>query len=417
MGVAETSGEAEKILTEIIDRLTLNNESLSLTPRKVASILLEADQGRNHRQSKLAEEILEKDPDISAAISTRQNALTALDWGILPASGENVRDEVSETVEEVLRGIEGNMDQGLISFDQLLSAMASSFLPGFDCSMIDFKPGGGDINGFLHLPQHNFTFFESAFIPKLRTKAHRENGIPLPGGTKNWVIHRHFQDARDITRSGLIRPLAWLFVFKNFNTKDLLRFREKYGIPFLLGKMDGIVDGKGALTKEGRALKKLLTNFGSDGVALLSDAVTMEMIEPSNMGADIFFKSDELFAKEIAKVVLGQTSTQDAEGSNRSTAQVHDGVRHTILAADCKSVSLTVSQQLIRQITNNKFGPNTPCPRHKFKCELPPDSATNSATIKTMDEAGWEPGNEQFLNDQVGNANWKRKSTQGDSDV
>lgn len=62
--------------------------SNGLTPVKLAEILREADAGDVLRQMELFEEMEEKDPHLFSQLQTRKNAVTGLDFEVIPFGDE-----------------------------------------------------------------------------------------------------------------------------------------------------------------------------------------------------------------------------------------------------------------------------------------------------------------------------------------
>ena len=65
--------------------------SNGLTPVKLAEILREADAGDVLRQMELFEEMEEKDPHLFSQLQTRKNAVTGLDFEIIPFGDDDRR--------------------------------------------------------------------------------------------------------------------------------------------------------------------------------------------------------------------------------------------------------------------------------------------------------------------------------------
>lgn len=76
-----------------------------LTPVRLAEIFKEADAGDVLRQAELFEEMEEKDPHLFSQLQTRKNAVTGLDYEVIPFDSDDPRDkEIAEFVEAQLGG-------------------------------------------------------------------------------------------------------------------------------------------------------------------------------------------------------------------------------------------------------------------------------------------------------------------------
>lgn len=397
--------EPSEILEMILNRFQLNEETVNFSPEKCFSIIKDANVGANFRQSKVAEEIIEKDPDIGSAIEMRMAAIMGTTWTIVPAESADETDPSARAIKQALDDIPGNPFIGLLNFQQLIGSMAFAALTGFGMSSPDWAPGG-NYNGFLHVSAYNFSFWKSPYLPRLRVQGNQFEGIPVTRITGNdgnggnlmdvdfdrMIYHRHYTDYRDVARSGLIRPLIYMYLFNNINTKDLLRFREKFGMPFLMAQMANLFDSKrGTLTQEAKAMKGLLQNFANDASGLFSDNMTLQAFQAGNVEGKIFFESDEKYKREVSKMVLGQTSSQDSVNSNRSTAQVHNLVRNDIRVSDTNAIASTLNQQVIPRLSNNILGPDVPSPRIVFQTAVPQDQKAVTEAIEKLAKAGIRP--------------------------
>lgn len=394
------------VLELLLNRFQTNEETISFTPEKLFSIISEANNGSNFRQSKLAEEILEKDPDIASAFEMRIAAIAGAKWSIRPVGSKDEADEGAVKIKQALKAIPGNPFIGELNFQQWIKAQSLSAITGFGMAWTNWAPGG-QIAGFLHLAPHNFTFWKSPYLPRLRVVGDQFQGLPVtsvepdkgPGGEKllnpdfsQWIYHRHYMDFRDVARAGLIRPLCYMYAFNNLNKKDMLRFREKFGMPFMLIQMANMFDEtRGTLTAEAQAARALLQNLGTDAGLLVSKNMDVSPTQPGNVEGSIFFKSDETYKREVGKLLLGQTSSQDSTNSNRSTAQVHNAVRNDILVADTDAIASTANQQIIPQVTAFELGPEAGPYEMVFNTTVPTDQKLIAESIERLKKGGVRP--------------------------
>lgn len=87
--------------------------SNGLTPRRLARIFREADEGNVRAQMELFEEMEEKDTHLFSQMQTRKLAVTGLDWEVQPFSEDEIDKEIADFIDEQLKGIE-NFDEVLI---------------------------------------------------------------------------------------------------------------------------------------------------------------------------------------------------------------------------------------------------------------------------------------------------------------
>lgn len=99
--------------------------SNGLTPRRLARIFREADEGNVRAQMELFEEMEEKDTHLFSQMQTRKLAVTGLDWEVQPFSEDEIDKEIADFIDEQLKGIE-NFDEVLID---MLDAIGRDTVP------------------------------------------------------------------------------------------------------------------------------------------------------------------------------------------------------------------------------------------------------------------------------------------------
>jgi len=203
-----------------------------------------------------------------------------------------------------------------------------------------------------------------------------------------FLVHEFLPRGNDPSRGGLIRPLGWLYAFKNFTFKGLVRYIEKFGIPFIMARMNA--SDPEVFEKEAAKLLTVIQNFGDDGGGLFSDQMEMEFIDGSSNAGEAFYKFIDLCERAIQKIILGQTSSSDSRNSNRSTAEVHDLVRHDLSAYDATLVKATIDQQLLPLMVKFKYGENAPVPQIEFAVKSNTETLNFMEIIKIASEAGYE---------------------------
>ena len=78
---------AEVAVAQVNDKYS-TYPSNGLTPVRLAQIFREADSGDVLRQMELFEEMEEKDPHLFSQLQTRKNAVTGLDFEVIPFSDD-----------------------------------------------------------------------------------------------------------------------------------------------------------------------------------------------------------------------------------------------------------------------------------------------------------------------------------------
>jgi hypothetical protein len=82
-----------------------------------------------------------------------------------------------------------------------------------------------------------------------------------------WLVHRHSGRCGWLERVGLLRTLAWTYLFKNYALRDWVTFAEVYGMPLRLGRYKSH-----SSPDDRRALRDALVSLGSDAAGIIPDS-------------------------------------------------------------------------------------------------------------------------------------------------
>lgn len=369
--------------------------SRRLTPAAIDRIMTAANGGDVEDLCRLCRELPEKSHDVAHALRARRNALLGCKWEIMPGNDQPCAKMAAEALKTALDNTGG--DYGgeigrLESFRRLPRLLSDALLPGFAAAEIVWKPGGVGFYGFRAVEQRFFTFAKS-FSPRLRLRENW-NGVELPHGKV--IFHTMDENGPDPVRGGLIRPLAWLHCFSNLTLKDLLSFVERYGMPFVVAKIDDK-----ARDKEGNLINSLIRTFGPNGGGIFSLNTELELLQAANNTGDVYFRLLEYVGDAVTKVILGQTaSSGDSSGLSKGDAQSE--VRQDILDADARSLEDTVNRDLFAVWTHYNYGPDVAAPQLVIQSEAGKDTAALATTIKTLYESGLQVADPDDVGERLG---------------
>lgn len=341
--------------------------SNGLTPQKLAEIFREADSGDVLRQMELFEELEEKDPHLFSQLQTRKNAVTGLDYEITPFSDDPRDKEIAAFIEDQLGSIENFEDIETDLLDAIGKGFAvSEILWGYDDSHVVVQ----DIRA-RHQKRFFWDSLDDSF--KVRTQLHPE-GVLLPDS--KFIVHRYKARSGHPSRAGVLRVVAWMYLFKNYDIKDWISFAEIYGLPLRLGKY-----APGASEADKLALMQALIQIGADAAGIIPDGTTIDFITTEKTGStDLYERLARYCDEQISKAVLGQTLTSDSGGGSYAQSKTHNDVRHDLTVADCKALASTLRRDLIRPLVLFNFGEDKRIPYLRFDCEES-DDLTQTANI------------------------------------
>lgn len=319
-----------------------------LTPAKLSRLLSDAESGDITAQHELFADMEERDAHLFAEIGKRRRALLTLPFSV---SGNDER----------LTKAANDFIFGLADFEDVLFDLTDAIGHGFANIEIEWKQVNKQWRpvGFTHRPQSWFCLTNG----ELRLSDGNVGGSPLtPFG---WVSHTHKARSGDLSRAGLMRVLAWPYVFKHFALRDLSEFLEIYGLPMRLG-----VYGAGASEAEKNTLLQAVASIGRHAAGIIPENMRVEFEEAAKGAHDPFVAMIDICERSVSKAVLGGTLTSQADGKTSTNAlgNVHNEVRRDLLVSDARQVAGTVTRQLLYPYLALNFGLSDPeqCPRFAF---------------------------------------------------
>lgn len=327
-----------------------------LTPATLHALMVAAEQGDIIRQLDLADDMEERDGHLYAELDKRKGAVAALEWAVVePERASAAEKKLTEQLREWLGAID--------DFEDLLRGMMDAALKGFANHELVWKLQDGVlIPAITFRPQRWFTVDkETRNQLRLRTLGSADGEPLTPFG---WISHVHKTRNGYLARGGLVRVLAWPYLFKNFATRDLAEFLEIYGLPLRLGKYPA-----GASDDEKRKLLQAVTQIGHNAAGIVPQSMAIEF-QAAAQGVDAPFGSmiDRMDAVQ-SKAILGQTLTaSEGQHGTQALGNVHNEVRLDIRDSDARQVEATLTRQLLWPLAALNVPGADPrrCPRFVF---------------------------------------------------
>lgn len=331
--------------------------SNGLTPKKLARIFRAADDGDVWEQMELFEEMEEKDPHLFSQLQTRKLAVAGLDWEVQPFGDDEQSKEVAEFIDAQLKSIENLDDIFIDMLDAVgkgISVMEIAWGVGTD--------GSDVIEDIVYVHPKKLLWNSRTDEMELCTREFPA-GIALP--ENKFVVHRYKAKSGHASRNGILRVVAWMYLFKNYDVKDWVAFAEVFGMPLRLGKY-----GMGASEDDKRALMEAIYSLGSDAAGIIPDTTVIEFIESQKTtSVEIYEKLARYCDEQTSKAVLGQTLSSDSGGGSYAQGKVHNEVRHDLTVADAKALAVTIRRDIIRPLVEYNFGPGAGIPFFTFDCQ------------------------------------------------
>ncbi|WP_027853381.1 DUF935 domain-containing protein [Marinobacterium litorale] len=375
----EPQTEADSKLAQL-HRHFGSHPSSGLTPAKLATIMQEAEQGDLMRQCELAEDMEEKDAHIQSELGKRKLAMQGPDWNIVPppnASAAEKRD--TEMIEELLRSATWLDDAIFDSGDAILKCFSNQ----------ELRWEYGDKTHYITDTEwRDPSWFQTH--PDNRNQLRLRDGSHEGAELRNfgWISHQAKAKSGYLSRRGLVRVLAWPFLFKNYSVRDLAEFLEIYGLPLRLGKYP-----EGASEREKLTLLRAVMSIGHNAGGIIPRGMEIEFQKAAEGQSDPFMAMMNWCEKSQSKAILGGTLTSQADGKTSTNAlgNVHNEVRQEIRDADLKALANTFTRDIVYPLyvlNGRSFKSPRRIPRFEFDLNEPEDLTLFSKPLKGLVELG-----------------------------
>lgn len=345
--------------------------SNGLTPRRLAHIFREADAGNVRAQMELFEEIEEKDPHLFSQMQTRKLAVTGLEWEVQPFSQDEKDKEIAAFVAAQLMGIE--------NFDEVLIDMLDAIGKGVSIMELSWavEDGKNIIEDIEYVHPKKLIWDNTTDELKVCTREY-PSGIGLP--ENKFVVHRYKAKSGHASRAGILRVVAWMYLFKNYDIKDWVSFCEVFGMPLRLGKYDA-----SASDEDKKQLMEAIVSLGTDAAGIVPSSTMIDFIEAQKTtSVEIYEKLARYCDEQVSKAVLGQTLTSDSGGGSYAQSKTHDEVRHDLTVADAKALAVTIRRDIIRPLVEFNFGTGANIPLFAFDSREVEDQKEAVEVLKTL---------------------------------
>lgn len=327
-----------------------------LTPDRLVRIITDADSGDPREQAALFPTLLEKEPLLAAHLNTRRQAVLSKPWRIQSKGNPAVAEDI--TKELTRAGLQRAMGW-------LLAAVGH----GYAGVAVDWLPGGAGVTCFRPISNDRWLFDEGG-NPALVG----DGSVPVPLAEFHpaQIMFLVNDGAAGLPcRAGLLRTLLWLHLFKSANFCDWSRFLERFGMPFLLGK---IPNGDFSDVKKRNELKASLLQVRSGGVGVGTTETEMGLLNGASGGNSGSYEAHQRYCDEIMTLtVLGQLASSD-RGSGLSQGGMQEEVRQDLLESDSAMLAEVVQNRLVDWICRLKYGiEDTSDMRFVIDCKRPQD--------------------------------------------
>jgi len=241
-----------------------------------------------------------------------------------------------------------------INMHNLINEILDAVLFGFQTIEITWQSDGSLTlpSKIQAKPQEWFVFGSNNEL-RFRTKDNPVNGIDLSDYPYKFCVAQHKPSYDNPYGDRILSRCFWPLAFKKGGMKFWVTFTEKFGIPWVIGKLP-----RGADTKDKDNLLDSLEDMIQDAVAVIPDDSSVDIKEPAGKGAsaDIFRGLAEFCNTEISKAVLNETLTTELQNKGSfSASKTHQGVADALAQSDMQIVTGIINT-IIGFISEINFG-------------------------------------------------------------
>lgn len=342
-----------------------------------------------------------RDDQVKSTFQQRRLAVVSSPWEVEPGIENNrAAKKAADALRENLESINFDRITDQMLFGIFYGHAVGEIMWQLNGSMVDigeirvrdrqrFRYG---LDGALHLQRKDFQF------------------EPMPD-RKFWTFNTGADHSDNPYGIGLAHWLYWPVYFKRNDIKFWLVFLEKFGMPTAVGKLPaGQIDNTTMRNK----LLDALNSIATDSAIIIPDGAVVELLEAARAGTATYEEMKDSMDAAISKIVLSQTMTTD-NGSSRSQAEVHSGVKEEVVKADADLVCESFNRTVVKWWTEYNF-PAAVAPRVWRRTEPEEDLNVRADRDGKIFALGYEP-TEDYITETYGEGWVKKKevdlATQG----
>ena len=275
------------------------------------------------------------DAHILGELRSVRSALLGFEYKLMPG-GDSPQDiQALELCEKVMQ----RKPAPLLEWSDTIWNMGCAAFYGFTVHEIVWErfdrylvPGK-----LLDKPQHAFVFDIENNL-RLLTRDNPLKGEQL--GNYKWLLTNHMASWQNPYGKAILSACFWPYVFKHGGFKFFTKFCEKYGIPWTIGKYP-----RGTPEDVIETLANKLAEMVEDGVAVIPDDGSVELLEHSTRGQPIQERLINLCNREMSKALTSQTLTTEIQGEgSRAASETHRDKEVSVNQSDREMIERTFNQ-------------------------------------------------------------------------
>lgn len=192
-------------------------------------------------------------------------------------------------------------------------------------------------------PQRRFLFSPDNEL-RLKTRDNPVEGVELDA--YKWLLSRHMPSHDNPYGVALLSSCFWPYTFKHSGFRYFVKFCEKYGIPWAIGRYP-----EGTPKTQQDELAAALAVMIEDAVAAIPDNGKVELLEAKHSGEVVHERMINICNREMSKALTSQTLATEIQGDGSRAASETHRERETSVNESDRSVICDTFNELLAWIT------------------------------------------------------------------
>ena len=316
-------------------------------------------------------EMLAEDAHIAGIIQRMYAGLIRFEAHVQPGGLRKVDKLAAALCEKIL----DRPPSPNFGWNELFFKMYEAVLYGFDLKEIVWDYSGKYLMPveLVDVPRRR-VLFSPYGLPLIRT---RGNFLGEPLHRNNYLLTRHRHTVDNPYGFAALSSCYWLVNFKRMVMEYYVKFIERHGSPWAIGKYPPGTNAEGIDT-----ILNQLSNMLDSACAAVPDNVAVEFMEAKSSGEKMIHSGFiDVVNSELSKAILSSTlGVEITDQGSRAAATTHLEAENVVTEAHRKLVSSSMNR-LFRLVTDFNFGEKVRSPYFEFYEE----SEANKTTAETLD--------------------------------
>jgi phage gp29-like protein len=298
-------------------------------------------------------EEIDRDEKVYACRKQRQDKLTSWPWEVVP--GRRKFQDVSKADEKAADFIREMLDpEHGIGFDRITQGMSYGFGNGYAVAECLYVKDGqyvtwDDTNYGIKIKKAKRFRVDPEGNLRLITYADMWQGEALDP-YKFWHFCSGADNDDDPYGLGYYHFCYWPVTIKREGMVAWTQFLKRFAMPFILGKYP-----TGTTADEQNKLKAMIRAIASGSGGTAPEGILIELIEASRSGTADYSQIIGMMDSAIAKVILGETMTIDAEGGQYKGG-THADVQEAMVQSDSDALCSSFTRGPVRWLVEYNRG-------------------------------------------------------------